>query len=328
MGGTHGRKAILAGIEGHHFEAVSAALDGRKYIKRLNKYHPDADDAYFGLGLYNYYAAQLPWFGRVLSRLFLGLSGNHERGIAQLERASKHGLFTQVEARLFLAIIYLDTEGRYEEALAVLQELNQYFPENLDFYGMLGYAYRTRRDYANAIHMLEILVDKSVDNPAFGNRSRGVVHYFLGSTYKMAGRFGPAAGQLERAIALSDPETSSWLLASALLERGRVHDLTGDRAAAIESYERVLEVKSFRDSHDKARGFIETPHTAPPEEVQHYLPADGSDDPDRRPVEESGSWNVAVPPAPAAGDSSGGGGAGAGGDGGAISVGNDHVAKP
>jgi tetratricopeptide (TPR) repeat protein len=276
LGGVHGRQAILAGLEAKHVETVTLALDGRKYIKRLHKYHPDAEDAYFGLGLYDYYAAQLPWFGRILGRLFLGLSGNTERGIAQLERASRHGLFTQVEARLFLAIIYLDAAQRYEDAISILEELHARFPGNLDFYGMLGHAYRTVHDYASAIHVLEMLVDKADSNPAFGNRSRALVHYFLGSTHKVAGNFEAALEQLDRAVTLAGGGDNNWLLASSHLERGRVHDLLGRRADAVANYEAVLATKNFRGSHDKASRLLDAPYVALPEETRHYLTANAS----------------------------------------------------
>jgi tetratricopeptide (TPR) repeat protein len=280
LGGAHGRHAILAGLDGRHFEAVQSSLTGRKYIKRLNKYHPEVDDAYFGLGLYDYYAAELPWFARLLSRLFFGLGGDKERGVAELERAAEHGLFTQVEAKIFLAIIYLDQENRYEEALAILKEINQAFPDNLDYYGMLAFAYRTQHDHANAIRMLEMLVDKGRDEPAFGHRSRGMSHYFLGSTYKVAGQFGPALGQLDHAIEQAAAGGVDWLLAIAHLERGRANDLLGQRDQALADYRRVLELGDYRDSHAKANTYIESPYVASDEEKQYYLNAEsrhGSD---------------------------------------------------
>ncbi|MGD8396188.1 MAG: hypothetical protein PVF43_12015 [Candidatus Eiseniibacteriota bacterium] len=271
LAGAYGRRAILAGLGGNHLEAVQASLTARKYLQRLRKYHPEYDDAYFGLGLYDYYAAQLPWFARVIGKVFLGLAGNRERGIEELERAASNGLFTQVEARIFLAIVYLDEEQRYDEALAILKELNAYYPDNLDYYGMLAFAYRTQDDHLNALRMLETLARRGADSPAFGARSRGLARYFLGSTYKVAGQYARALPELDRAVDLAGGGDTNWLLAIALLERGRVHDLLGERAAAVADYEQVLALRDFRDAHDRAESYVASPYTVPPEEMADHL---------------------------------------------------------
>jgi tetratricopeptide (TPR) repeat protein len=274
LAGAYGRQAILAGLTSEHLEAVQSSLTGRKYVKRLAKYHPEVDDAYFGIGLYDYYAADLPWFARLIGKLFLGLGGDRERGLRELERAAEHGLFTRIEARIFLAIIYLDAEERYEDAMQILQELHATYPDNLDYYGMLAFAYRTHHEYVDAIRMLRQLNAKAVDSPAFGHRSHGMTRYFLGSTYKVAGMFEPGVEELSTAIAHAEAGQLSWLQAIGYLERGRCHDVLGRRDEALADYERVLEVKDFRDSHDKARDYIESPHVVPDEEMQHHLTAE------------------------------------------------------
>jgi len=271
LGGVSGRKAILDGLTGKRFESVNTAVKARQYLKTLNRYHPEHEDAYLGLGLYDYFASQLPWFARVLSKLVLGLGGDQAKGIAQLERAARSGLFTQVEARIFLAIAYLDTESRYEEALALLQQLNTRYPKNLDFYGMLGFAYRTRHDYANSIAMLETLVQSAGNEPAFGRQSRDMSAYFLASTCKVAGRFDDALPHLDRIIADPNPQ-SEWLTSLTLLERGRIRDVQNQRQLAVADYKRVLDLRDFRHCHENAKLYLETPYQVPAEEAIYHLP--------------------------------------------------------
>jgi tetratricopeptide (TPR) repeat protein len=270
LGSGHGRKAIMDGLDGRRFESVNTSVKARRYLKLLNRYHPEIEDAYLGLGLYDYFASQLPWFARILSKLLLGLGGDRERGVAELERAATRGLFTRVEARVFLAIAYLDTEGRYEEALGVLKDLNARYPANLDFYGMLAFAYRTRYDYANAIHMLQRMVERGASEPAFGRQSRQMTAYFLASTYKVAGEYDLALPVLDELVADFDPR-AEWLAVSSLIERGRIHDLKGQRARAVADYERVLELKDFRGSRAKAKGYITAPYAMSAEERSHHL---------------------------------------------------------
>jgi len=272
QGSAYGRMAILDGMNGRRFESVNISVKARKYLKLLNRYHPELEDSYCGLGIYDYFAAQLPWFARILSKLLLGLGGDRERGVAQLERAASSGLFTRVEARLFLAVAYLDTEGRYEEAIQILEQLNARYPDNLDYYGMLAFAYRTRYDYTNAIRMLEILVEKGQHEPAFGRQSRQMSTYFLASTYKLAGLYDRALPAFDRLVADPDPR-AEWIEASSLLERGRIHDAKGERTAALADYRRVLDLKEFRGSKAKAKHFIDEPYAVTEEERSRHLAA-------------------------------------------------------
>ena len=64
---------------------------------------------------------------------------------------------------------------------------------------------------------------------------------------------------------------NNWLLSVSLLERGRVNDLLGDRQAAVADYQAVLDRKAFRNSHDRAKEYLESPYTAPPAETEHYI---------------------------------------------------------
>jgi len=57
----HGKEApVLDGLTGHRFESVNTAVKARQYLKLLNRYHPEQEDAYLGLGL---------WMRRNLERL-------------------------------------------------------------------------------------------------------------------------------------------------------------------------------------------------------------------------------------------------------------------
>jgi tetratricopeptide (TPR) repeat protein len=295
LGGVSGRKAILDGLTGKRFESVNTAVKARQYLKLLNRYHPEQEDAYLGLGLYDYFASQLPWFARVLSKLVLGLGGDQAKGIAQLERAARSGLFTQVEARIFLAIAYLDTESRYEEALALLQQLNTRYPKNLDFYGMLGFAYRTRHDYANSIAMLETLVQSAANEPAFGQQSRDMSAYFLASTCKVAGRFDDALPHLNRIIDNANPQ-SEWLTSVSLLERGRIRDVQNQRQLAVTDYEQVLDLRDFRHCHENAKLYLKEPYQVPAEEASYHLPPAANSGSATTAQDSFGTNNSVTPP--------------------------------
>jgi hypothetical protein len=67
----------------------------------------------------------------------------------------------------------------------------------------------------------------------------------------------------------------------------------GERAAALADYEQVLELKDFRGSKAKAKGFIAKPYAVSDEERSRHLPAAGSAvQVDQAPLDGADSGNV------------------------------------
>jgi len=114
-------------------EKLSAARDGKRIKQALDRavaLDPALDDAYFGLGLYEYYADVAPAAAKVLRFLLLLPGGNRTEGLTRMQRARAAGKLLQGEADYQLQIIYLWYEKRVDLAIELLTSLRERYPAN------------------------------------------------------------------------------------------------------------------------------------------------------------------------------------------------------
>src|SRR6478609_7439801 len=89
---------------------------------------------YFSSGVYNYYVAKYPETHPVY-KPFMGffVAGNKEKGLADLDFASKNCVFVNTEATYYLSGIYLKYEIKPDKAYPYSQQLVAKYPDNLYF---------------------------------------------------------------------------------------------------------------------------------------------------------------------------------------------------
>jgi hypothetical protein len=124
--GTEADYASL--IDKRQLDSLKKIRQADTYSKKLLKIAPDAADAYLGLGTANYFIGSQP----MLKKFFLGFVGIHgdkEAGIHQIEIAADHGHYLRPFAKIMLALAAL-REKKPEVARAQLKELVAEFPEN------------------------------------------------------------------------------------------------------------------------------------------------------------------------------------------------------
>jgi hypothetical protein len=114
-------------------EKMAAARDGKRIKQALEQaleLDPSLDDAYFGLGMYKYYADVAPTAAKILRFLFLLPGGDRQEGLREMQRARSRGRLLQGEADYQLHIIYLWYEHQPDRALELLRGLQERYPEN------------------------------------------------------------------------------------------------------------------------------------------------------------------------------------------------------
>src|SRR6185503_3320266 len=87
LGGAYGARAQWRVLRG---ERLAAARDGKRIkdaLERALMLDPSIDDAYFGIGLYHYYADVAPAYARLLRWLLLLPGGNRVAGMQEMLRA-------------------------------------------------------------------------------------------------------------------------------------------------------------------------------------------------------------------------------------------------
>jgi tetratricopeptide (TPR) repeat protein len=235
-----------------------AARDGAR-SKRLSdayvKRHPEHGDAYFALGMYNYYVEVAPAFVKLIRPLLFLPAGDRAGGLKQLERAYTEGSLFSYQAGMTLTEIYGSLEGRPADGVRVGEQLARTYPDNPEI----------------QFELAELYLGPAVEDPG-----RAAVQYekvIAAETRRAAPRaalyraqFGLASALVEQwrlddAIAVltstieRNPARPAWVVPGFILRRANYRALLGDAAAADEA-NRVLAEPKWKDQHKSAEGLL------------------------------------------------------------------------
>ncbi|MBA2302028.1 MAG: tetratricopeptide repeat protein [Acidobacteria bacterium] len=129
VGAAYGLLSVYQqSIEGRIGGGLGTARRAVKEQERALTLDPRRKDAGLQLGLYRYGVSTLALPLRMVAGAF-GLGGGRARGIRLVEEAAGYPSELQTNARLALLAIY-NREGRYDEALGLLTELQRRYPRN------------------------------------------------------------------------------------------------------------------------------------------------------------------------------------------------------
>ena len=260
LGGAYGTRVLL---RGHRGQYLAAARDGKRIHDSLQlaiSLDPTIGDAYFGLGLYHYYAAIAPRAARILSTLMFLPGGNRTGGLKEMEQTRSKGLLLRGEADYQLHLIYLWYEKQAATALRLIDGLHARYPHNPVFFLRLAdvQAIYIRNHHA-ALQTYRAMLDAAraarIASPALSE-----IYARLGMAHEMDALCDSAAAieQLNAVIALK-PLAPYGALARAQYQLGLVHDRAGRRADAIAAYQRARAVTPADDRlrmREQIRGAI------------------------------------------------------------------------
>jgi hypothetical protein len=114
-------------------ERIGAARDAnriREALERALTLDPTLHDAYFGIGLYHYYADVAPAAAKMLRWLLLLPGGNRVAGLNEMLQARDRGELFKGEADYQLHLLYVWYEKKPVEAIALLEQLDARYPNN------------------------------------------------------------------------------------------------------------------------------------------------------------------------------------------------------
>ncbi|HEY3045140.1 MAG TPA: hypothetical protein VGJ39_14000 [Vicinamibacterales bacterium] len=114
-------------------ERLGAARDAnriRAALERALQLDPALNDAYFGIGLYHYYADVAPTGAKILRWLLFLPGGDRVMGLREMLQARDKGALLRGEADFQLHIVYLWYERKTSEALNLLERLDARYPHN------------------------------------------------------------------------------------------------------------------------------------------------------------------------------------------------------
>jgi len=222
-------------------ERVAAARDGKRIkqaLERSIELAPGLEDAYFGIGLYKYYADVAPTAAKVLRFLLMLPGGNKQEGLAQMQRARNGGRLLQGEADYQLHLIYLWYEHQPSRALELLRGLQKRYPDNPVFPAQIAeiqdtYLHDVTASLDGWRALLSMARDQRVNLPGLAEAQAR-----LGAARQLE-----VLHQSDRALELLEgvvgrqAQAPYSALALAQLRIGEAHDRLGAREAAVAAYQ-------------------------------------------------------------------------------------------
>ncbi len=241
VGAAYGTRVLLRGML--RDELLAAARDGRRIHDALQQavdLDPTLQDAYFGLGLYHYYAAVAPLGARILRFLLLLPGGDRAGGLREMQQTRSAGIVLRGEADYQLHLIYLWYEHQPATALQLIDGLRRRHPNN-PLFPLRAAAIQSEYLHDSSASMqiytrvLEAARARRVAFPAIAE-----VRARLGLASELDRQCDDRALEHLGAIVALRPPAPYASLARALYQTGLVHDRHGRRDDAIDAYRRAL----------------------------------------------------------------------------------------
>ena len=238
-------------------EKIAAARDGKRIkqaLERAIELDPELDDAYFGIGLYQYYADVAPAAAKMFRFLLMLPGGDKKEGLARMRRARASGELLRGEADYQLQIIYLWYEKRVDVAAELLEQLHDRYPGNPLFsFELADVNDRYRHDIAATLSTWRGLLAAAragrVNEPRVAEaRARLGIARQLEAMHE-----SDLALEELRALIAAKPLRPSGSVAAAYLALGEAEDRLGHRDAAIAAYRVAAEQSPVPDPQEIRR---------------------------------------------------------------------------
>lgn len=251
---------------------VTSYFAGRKAISNLEKslkLDPTYYDAYFGLGIYEYFAGTLPTVIKILAKI-VAIKGNPNKGVNYLNLARQKAHFTADSAKLILIEVQ-NTRGSkfYDPAtsLAYIRSLRAKFPNNpLMRYVEIICLYETK-NYEEVTTQAQEFLQLIGTNKFYKDIYIPRAYTALATAQMAQGNFEQARILFEEGKAKTKLQAPSRWGVWNELRLGQVYDILGQREKAQAQYRYVLTFKDKWGFDDLAKSLLKKPYTVPAEGV-------------------------------------------------------------
>jgi tetratricopeptide (TPR) repeat protein len=177
-------------------------------LERAIQLDPSLHDAYFGIGLYHYYADVAPRAAKVLRWLLLLPGGDRVRGLRELLQARDRGELLEGEADFQIHLIYLWYEKKTTDALNLLERLDARYPHNpLFLHRVADVRDEYLHDHAASAAAWQALLDRARSGTVYSPRTTEVrARLGLASVLSAMNRTAEAVTHLQRVVDMRPTE--------------------------------------------------------------------------------------------------------------------------
>ena len=259
---------------------VTAYFSGRKAIKNLEKsleLDPTYYDAYFGLGIYQYYAGTLPSVIKILAKI-VAIKGDPDEGVKQLNVSREKAHFTGDSSKLILIEIQNTRGSKYydpQKSLEYIRQLRAKYPQNpLMHYVEIICLYETGH-YDEVSAQAEQFLKLIGKDPFYKDIYLSRAYTALGTVQMAKGNWQQARELFEKGRAvIQNQEPSRWGVWNELC-LGEVYDVLGEREKAVQQYQYVLSFDDKWGFDEAAELLLKKPYAAPSSGDVGPLPPQG-----------------------------------------------------
>lgn len=244
---------------------VTAYFSGRRAISNLEhslKLDPSYYDAFFGLGIYQYFTGTLPSVIKILAKI-VAIKGDPDEGVKQLNIARQKAKFTADSSKLILIEVQNTRGSKYynpQKSLEFIRQLRAKYPTNpLMHYVEVICLYETK-NYDEVTAQAQFFLDQIGKSKFYKDIYISRAYTALGTVQMAQGNFEKARELFEQGHkAVSGQEPSRWGVWNEL-RLGQVYDVLGEREKALQQYKYVLSFKDKWGFDDLAKSLIKTPY--------------------------------------------------------------------
>ena len=256
-GYAKGMHAVFITLVDHSYAAAARqGFAARNDSETALKIDPLYADAWMAVGIQRFAVASLPGWLRFIVG-FMGIGGNKQQGIADLQKAAALGTVTPIESRTILSL-FLRHDARYPEALAVQRGLAQQYPHNYLFCLEVANLLKDQGQGLPAIAAYkEVLADTRKPN-YFVDPRLELAWFGMADTERGYNMIQDAAYGYTQAA--TQPNSSDWLRKRAELSAGQMYDLLHQRSEAVHMYHLVLTPGGDQTQSEAAHRYLQTPY--------------------------------------------------------------------
>lgn len=235
------------------FRLATKARDDETRVLRLD---PDYVDAKLVTGVYEYVVGALPFpFKLVIG--FAGITGSKSKGLEMLNDVANRGIMSSAEARTVIAL-FLRREGKYQEAIQVVQALVKEHPHNYLFRLEEANLRKDAGQGMDGVRAYEGIVTDAARPGYFVSARLELVYFGLGDALRGQRHYAEAAAAYEK-VALTE-NVGTELKIRSLVAGGQCRDLNGERQRAIQNYQAAIDAGPNTSRADTARKYLNSPY--------------------------------------------------------------------
>jgi tetratricopeptide (TPR) repeat protein len=238
---------------GGAFRQASKAREDETHVLQLD---PDYIDAKLVVGVYEYVVGALPWPFKLLIGV-AGITGSKSKGLEMLRDDGARGVTTNVEARTVTAL-FLRREGRYNEAIQVVQSLMKQYPRDYLFGLEEANLRKDAGQGMGAVDAYRKILAESAKPGYFAEARLELTYFGLGDALRGQRHYGEAAQAYEQAARAKN--VGAELKIRSFLGAGECRDLNGERQQAVNDYQAAITAGPNTSRADTAKKYLHSPY--------------------------------------------------------------------